>query len=385
MNANIVAVGVNDWDLRFFENQYPVPQGISYNSYIVAGDERTAVLDAMDIRCVDRWMAQVKSALPEGRCPDYLVVHHMEPDHSAGIARFMLEFPKARIVASRAAINMLAQFFPDGNFADRTLAVSDGSTLELGGGDSLRFLSAPMVHWPEVMVSFHSGSGTLFSADAFGSFGCVSDGSDRWPDEARRYYANIVGKYGDQVQSLLKKVAALPVSTVAPLHGAVLDGDLSRYVCLYDRWSRWQPEVPDGVLVAFTSIYGGTAEAAGMIADLLQRRGLPVVVADLLHTDMSEAVSQAFRMGRLVLCSITYEGGVMAPMRDFLSRLASKGLRDRRIGLIQNGSWAPAAANIMRDSLASCKGMTFAEPVVTIKSRLNAAVRAQIVDLAGAM
>lgn len=385
MNDRIIAAGADDLDIRLFENQYPVPEGMSYNSWLVIGPEKIAVMDAIDAACVDRWLGHISENLPEGRKPDYLVVQHMEPDHSAGIARFMEEYPGATIVASTGAVNMLANFFPGLEMKNRAHAVKEGETLRLGPDSELKFFMAPMVHWPEVMVTWHAQSGTLFSADAFGSFGFTQGAPDRWPDEARRYYVNIVGKYGPQVQALLKKASALPIKTIAPLHGAVLADNLAYYIGLYDNWSRYEPEETDGVLVAYTSIYGGTARVADMIADEVQKNGRKVIVCDLLRGDISEAVAQAFRMGTMVLCAVTYDASIMPAMRDFLSRLSAKRLCRRRVALVQNGSWAPIAAKTMADALAGCPDMTFLEPVVTIHSRFKESDRPQLQELINAV
>lgn len=373
MNTTIVPVGVDDLILTHFENQYPIPAGVSYNSYLVIGIENIVLIDAVDNRAVDDWLANIRLALSNGRKIDYLVIQHMEPDHSAGIMRLLDEYPWIRIVAGVKAVPMLNQFFPGHNLADRAIAVKDGDRLPLSPDDYLTFALAPMVHWPEVMVTYHSGSGTLFSADAFGTFGVRQDSDDRWPGEAARYYFNIVGKYGAQVQALLRKISALDIRTIAPLHGRSLEAPLDRYLSLYDTWSSYRPEMPDGVLVAYASIYGGTAHVAHLLADKLRSTGRHVVMADICRGDMSQAVSLAFRMGTVVLASVTCDASLMPAMRDFLNRLASKGWRDRRVAMIENGSWAPVAAKVMKDMLAGCAGLQMIEPVLTIRSRIDQA------------
>lgn len=369
MTNNIIPIGVDDIDGRLFENQYPLLHGMRYNSYMLTGSEHIAVLDAVDAESVDTWLDKVALAIPQGRTVDYLIVHHMEPDHSAGIARLLETYPDAKIVATAKAIAMLPQFCDGNTYEGRTIAVKEGDTLDLGGGEALTFYVAPMVHWPEVMVTYHAASRTLFSADAFGAFGSEQSGENPWPDEARRYFINIVGKYGTQVQSLLRKATTLDVDTIAPLHGPVLHKPLDNYINLYDTWSSYRPEMQEGVLIAYASIYGGTARVARMVADRLEAAGRTVVLADLCRGDVSEAVAQAFRMGTVVFAAVTYDASVMPAMRDFIGRLMAKGWRNRRIALIQNGSWAPTAAKVMTDLLAGCNGLEFVADPLTIRSR----------------
>lgn len=378
---DIVFVGIDDASVRRFESQYPTPLGMSYNSYVIV-DEKIAVMDSVESRGGEQWLTDIVSAT-EGRQPDYLVVHHMEPDHSANIALALRHFPDITIVASAAALRMLPRFFPDTDFSGRTLAVKEGDTLALGR-HSLTFYAAPMVHWPEVMVSYDAASGTLFSADAFGKFGSLQYADD-WTAEARRYYVNIVGKYGAQVQALLKKLSAVEVTRIAPLHGPVLDKDLGRYVSLYDTWSSYRPEA-EGVLVAYASIYGGTAEAALMLADNLRRGGVgQVATIDLTVTDVSEAVAQAFRLSHIVLACPTYDAGLFPPMEEFITHLASKNFSNRTVAYIENGSWAPMAARIMRKRMGELKGITEIEPAVTVPSRVDAATKSALGELSQAI
>lgn len=382
ISGNIRYVGVDDTDIALFENQYPVPHGISYNSYIVKGD-KTALLDTVESRFGAEWMAKVRSEL-QGASPDYLVIHHMEPDHSSNIAKAMAAFPQMIIVASQKALAMLPQFFEGTDFTGRTLVVKEGDTLDLGGRQ-LRFFAAPMVHWPEVMVSYDIEDKVLFSADAFGKFGALCYDDDDWSPEARRYYINIVGKYGAQVQNLLKKLAGLDISDIAPLHGPVLTGNLSRYVGLYDTWSTYRPE-ERGVLVAYASVYGGTRECALEFADMLRSQGAGTVVTfDLCRQDQSEAVAQAFRLSALVLASVTYDASLFPAMAEFLHHLRMKNYRNRTVGFIENGSWAPIAAKLMKDAVADLTGISAVEPVVTIRSRMHSADRDAMSNLAAAI
>ncbi|MBD5347506.1 MAG: MBL fold metallo-hydrolase [Bacteroides sp.] len=363
----ITFIGVDDDNLDLFEAQYPLATGISYNSYLIA-DEKTAIVDAVDARRTDEWLALLSAALGQ-RNPEYLIVQHMEPDHSGSIRALMAAYPDIKIVATKKAIDMLGDFFEDLDFSDRTIPVTDNDTLQLGR-TKLSFLTAPMVHWPEVMFTFDETDGVLFTADAFGSF-AVSTATDAWPSEARRYYANIVGKYGVSVQTVLKKMAGKDIKVIAPLHGPVLTGHLDRYIALYDKWSRYEAE-DKGTLVAYVSIYGGTAEAARMLAvRLRENSGEDVVMIDLSRRDISYGVAEAFRLDKLVLCSVTYDGGLFPAMHNFIHHLSVKGLRNRRVGLIQNGSWAPVAARIMTEMLSKMKDMTIVEPVVTLHSRMH--------------
>lgn len=370
-------VGVNDHELDLFEGQYEVEHGMAYNSYVIL-DEKTAVLDSVDARFGDAWLEQVKAAL-QTRQPDYLIVQHMEPDHSANIAAFMEAFPQAKLVASAKSFTMMKQFFGT-DFSDRQVVVKDGDTLSLGKHE-LTFLAAPMVHWPEVIVTYDACDKVLFSADAFGKFGAL-DVEEDWACEARRYYVGIVGKFGVQVQNLLKKVSDLDIQTICPLHGPVLKENLSYYIDLYHTWSTYSVE-SEGVMIAYTSVYGNTKKAALLLAEKLEEKGCPkVVINDLARCDMAEAVEDAFRYGRLVLATTTYNGDVFPFMREFLSELKERNFQNRRIGLIENGSWAPTAVKAMRNMLEGCKNLTFVDTTVKIMSALNEESAAAIDALA---
>ena len=381
ITTDIKYIGVDDLDLDLFESQYIVPNGISYNSYLIE-DEKLAVMDTVDLRKSDDWWRNLEEAL-NGRTPSYLVVQHMEPDHAGNIARMLERFPNMIIVASDRAIKMLPQFFEGVDFEGKTLAVKEGDTLCLGK-HTLQFIMAPMVHWPEVMVTFDQTDKVLFSADAFGKFGALAH-DEEWACEARRYYFNICGKYGAQVQALLKKVAALPVEIICPLHGPVLSEDLGYYIGLYDTWSKYEVET-DGVFIAFASIHGGTAEAARKLADILREKGAKKVsVADLSRDDMAEAVEDAFRMGRLVVAAASYDASVFPPMYDFLHHLQLKGYQKRRVGVVENGSWAPCAGRIMTGMLEQMKDIEIVQPMVTIRSRMKQADIPALEALAEAM
>ena len=381
ITTDIRYIGVDDLDLDLFESQYIVPNGISYNSYLIE-DEKLTVMDTVDLRKSDDWWRNLEEAL-NGRTPSYLVVQHMEPDHAGNIARMLERFPNMIIVASDRAIKMLPQFFEGVDFEGKTLAVKEGDTLCLGK-HTLQFIMAPMVHWPEVMVTFDQTDKVLFSADAFGKFGALAH-DEEWACEARRYYFNICGKYGAQVQALLKKVAALPVEIICPLHGPVLSEDLGYYVGLYDTWSKYEVET-DGVFIAFASIHGGTAEAARKLADILREKGAKKVsVADLSRDDMAEAVEDAFRMGRLVVAAASYDASVFPPMYDFLHHLQLKGYQKRRVGIVENGSWAPCAGRIMTGMLEQMKDIEIVQPMVTIRSRMKQADIPALEALAEAM
>lgn len=367
VTPTIFYVGIDNPSETKFERQYPLPKGMSYNSYLIV-DEKIAVMDSVESDGGDQWISQISGVIP-GRTPDYLVVHHMEPDHSACIVAALDKWPSLTVVTSQKAIAMLRQFFPDYDFTGRTLAVAEGDTLPLGT-HKLRFYTAPMVHWPEVIVSYEEHEQVLFSADAFGKFGALQY-HDNWTDEARRYYINIVGKYGNQVQSLLRKLNESHISIIAPLHGPVLRGNLNPYLRLYDRWSRYESECR-GVLVAYASIYGGTEAAALALAEKLRAVDAgEIVVMDLTQCDQSEAISQAFRLSGMVLASPTYDASLYPAMYDFLHHLTLKNYRNRRVGLIENGSWAPVAARLMRGMLEPLPGVVTAEPTVTIRSRLT--------------
>ena len=367
ITSAIKYVGVDDLDIDLFESQYLVPDGIAYNSYIIL-DEKVAVMDTVDARKGAQWWKNVESVL-EGRTPDYLVVQHVEPDHASLIAEVMGKYPPIKVVATAKALQMMPQFFEGVDFAARGIAVKEGDTLSLGA-HTLQFIAAPMVHWPEVMVCYEQSEKVLFSADAFGKFGALCNGG-KWDCEARRYYINICGKYGAQVQTLLKKAAALDIKTICPLHGPVLKENLSHYIGLYDTWSRYEPET-EGVLVAYASIHGGTAAAARKLADILREKGAEkVVVTDLSRCDMAEAVEDAFRYGRMAVCAASYDADLFPPMHDFLHHLKLKGFRNRRVAIMENGSWAPTAGRVMRTMLMEMKDIEIVEPVVTIRSRMK--------------
>ena len=378
-------IGVDDLDLDLFENQYIVPEGMAYNSYLI-DDEKIAVLDTVDARAGEAWKANLQEAL-DGREPDYLVIHHLEPDHSA-LAGWMLEtFPGLKVVLGAKAVPMLGQFLDSAPAADRLLVVKEGDVLPLGR-HSLQFYAAPMVHWPEVMVSFCPEEGILFSADAFGKFGALSkcgfwgDEDDDWACEGRRYYFNIVGKYGVQVQMLMKKLAPLPIKMIAALHGPVLREDLGTYLNLYQTWSTYGVET-EGVFVAYASIHGGTAAAAEKLVDILKAKGCPkVAVSDLTRDDMAEAVEDAFRYDRLVLATTTYNAGIFPFMRDFVEHLVEHNYQNRTVGLVENGSWAPMAAKGIRALFEKSKNIRFTETTVTLASALSDASRAQLAALA---
>lgn len=360
---DILYIGVNDHLTDLFEGQYSVPNGMSYNSYLIL-DEKTAVTDTVDARFGGQWLDNLETALA-GRLPDYLIVHHMEPDHSASIADFCKKYPNAVIAATAKAFTMMDAFF--GPLPNPRLTVKDGSVLPLGRHE-LSFITAPMVHWPEVAVSYDRTDGILFSADAFGKFGAL-DADEPWDDEARRYYIGIVGKYGAPAAALLKKAAALDIRTICPLHGPVLKENLAHYINLYATWSSYTPE-ESGVAVCVASVYGHTARAAEALADALRKSGTKAVVYDLARCDMSAAVADAFRFDRLVLASPTYNGDVFPCMHAFLHALVSRGFRNRRVGLIENGSWAPMAAKVMQQALSACEGIEFL-PAVTVRSAMN--------------
>ena len=373
-------VGVNDHQVDLFEGQYKVPGGMAYNSYLIM-DDQTVVMDTVDAHFTDEWITKIAAALGE-RTPDYLVVQHMEPDHSGSVAAFAQAYPGTTIVASAQAFNMMKAYFGT-DYADRRIVVKEGDTLPLGT-HTLHFVTAPMVHWPEVMVSYESTEKVLFSADGFGRFGAVAKFDEKadWASEARRYYLNIVGKYGPQVQALLKKAAALDIQTICPLHGPVLTGDLSKYLAYYDTWSSYKPEEPEKILVASASIHGHTRAAAHQMAEKLRARGAKVVEMDLTRTDVSYAVTEAFRCGKIVLACATYDGFLFPPMENLLAHLKTKNFQSRTIGLMENGTWAPMAAKLMRTELEGMKNITVCENVVTIRSAVSAASEAQMEQLA---
>ena len=367
VTKDIKYIGVDDTDLDLFESQYIIPNGISYNSYIIL-DEKVAVMDTVDSRKEAEWLEKLATALA-GRQPDYLVVQHMEPDHAGSITAFMERYPEAKIVASARAIQMMPQFFEGVDFSANTIAVKEGETLSLGA-HTLQFFAAPMVHWPEVIVTYDQTDKVLFSADGFGKFGALA-ADEEWACEARRYYFNICGKYGAQVQALLKKAATLDIECICPLHGPILKEDLGYYIGLYDTWSSYGVET-EGIFIAYASIHGGTAVAAHKLAEILREKGAPKVsVADLSRDDMAEAVEDAFRMDRLVVAAASYDGGVFPVMHDFLHHLQIKSYQKRKVGIIENGSWAPCAARVMRSMLETMKDVEIVEPVVTIRSRMK--------------
>lgn len=383
---NIFYIGTDDLTLDLFESQYVVPEGMAYNSYLIK-DDKIAILDTADARMEETWFQHLEEAL-EGRQPDYLVVHHMEPDHSALIGLLAEKYPAIQIVASAMALKFLGQFQPGKTF--NTLAVKEGDTLNLGT-HSLQFFAAPMVHWPEVMVSYDSAAKILFSADAFGKFGALEkcgfwgDEDGDWACEGRRYYFNICGKYGPQVQALLKKMAGLAIDTIAPLHGPVLRENLTYYLELYNTWSSYGVETP-GVFVAYASIHGGTAEVALKLADLLREKGCPkVAVCDLTREDRAEAVEDAFRYGTLVLAAASYDAGLFTPAYDFLHSLQMKGWQKRRVALIENGSWAPSAGRVMKEMFGAMKDVEQVGELVSIRSRYKAEDQAALEALANAI
>ncbi len=368
MQHDIKPIGVYDKDLDLFENQYSVPEGISYNSYLIL-DEKTALIDTADQRMADEWRKNLIDNLPAGKSPDYLIIQHLEPDHSSQIAWVMATYPHCWIICTAIAHKMLPLIVGDINFEDRIITVADGETLSLGKHDLL-FLTAPMVHWPEVMMVYDAYAKTLFSADGFGRFG-NPDASLPWACEARRYYFNIVGKYGKPVQTVLQKLAGKKIDTIAPLHGPVLEGDLDKYLTLYKTWAAYDVETP-GVLVAYASIHGFTEEAAKQFADILHEAGAPKVsITDLTRDDQAEAVEDAFRMSHLVVMSPTYDAEIFPPMHDFIHHLSIKGYCNRRVAIVENGLWAPAAGKKMKAMFENMKDITIVEPMVTLRGRLT--------------
>ncbi|MFR3919252.1 MAG: FprA family A-type flavoprotein [Hominenteromicrobium sp.] len=377
VTEDIRYIGVNDHDVDLFEGQYTVENGMSYNSYVIL-DEKVAVMDTVDAHFGVEWLQNLETEL-NGRRPDYLVVQHMEPDHSANIAAFMETYPEAQIVSSAKAFVMMQQFFGT-DFPERKVVVGEGSTLKLGR-HTLTFVTAPMVHWPEVIVTYDSTDKVLFSADGFGKFGAL-DVEEDWADEARRYYIGIVGKYGAQVQALLKKAAALDIAIICPLHGPVLNENLGYYLDKYNTWSSYAVE-DEGVVIAYTSIYGHTKEAVEELAEKLNQRGCPnVVVADLARCDMAEAVADAFRYSKLVLATTTYNATIFPHMQSFIDHLTARNYQGRTVGMIENGAWAPMAAKVMKKMLETSKNLTYTDTTVTVKCALNDASRAQIDALA---
>ena len=378
LTDHIFYIGVDDKTLDLFEGQYIVPNGIAYNSYVIK-DDKIAVMDTADKRVTDQWFTNLKTVL-NARCPDYLVVLHMEPDHAANIQKFLETYPEAKIVANAKTFNMLAQFFEHLDLTNRVIEVKEGDILDLGA-HKLQFIMAPMIHWPEVMFVYEQKEKVLFSADAFGKFGTLDTDED-WACEARRYYFNIVGKYGAQVQNILKKAALLDIQKIFPLHGPMLTENLAYYLNKYDIWSSYQAE-DKGIFIAYASIYGHTKAAAEKLKEILQAKGAEkVALTDLTRDDQAEAVEDAFRYDRLVLASVTYDGGLFPAMETFIAHLKSKNYQNRKIAFIENGSWAPMAAKKMRDELEGLKNITFLENKVTLKSAMKTTDIAQLEALA---
>ncbi|WP_456068428.1 FprA family A-type flavoprotein [Eshraghiella crossota] len=382
VSDSVKYIGVDDTDIDLFESQYLVPDGVSYNSYVIL-DDKIAVMDTVDERKTDEWFSNLTEVL-EDRQPDYLVISHLEPDHSSNIERLAVRYPDMKLVGNAKTFQMLPQFF-DMDFSERSIVVKEGEELSLGT-HKLVFYMAPMVHWPEVMVTYEATEKILFSADGFGKFGAIELTKDKdWACEARRYYFNIVGKYGGPVQQLLKKAAGLDINMICPLHGPVLKDNLGYYIGLYDIWSRYEPE-NKGVLIAYASIHGNTAKAAHELADMLKKAGEDkVVVSDLSREDMAEVIEDAFRYDRMILCAASYDGGVFPCMQDFLLRLQSKAYQNRTVGMVENGSWAPCAARVMRNIVDTFKNITVVEPVVTIKSTVKESDKAALSSLAQAI
>ena len=377
ITKDIRYIGVNDHTIDLFEGQYVVPNGMSYNSYAIM-DEKVAIMDTVDQNFTQQWLENIEKTL-EGRKPDFLVVHHMEPDHSANIHAFLTAYPEATVVSSAKAFTMMKQFFGT-DYADRRIVVGEGSTLCLGK-HTLTFVTAPMVHWPEVIVSYDSCDKVLFSADGFGKFGAL-DAEEDWACEARRYYIGIVGKYGAQTQALLKKAAGLDIAVICPLHGPILTENLGYYINLYDIWSSYKVE-SEGVVIAYTSVYGHTKKAVELLAEKLTEKGCPkVTVTDLARDDMAEAVEDAFRYGKLVLATTTYNGDVFPFMKEYIHHLTERNYQNRTVAFIENGSWAPVASKVMAKMLEGCKNLTIAENNVKIFSALSDESRAQIEALA---
>ena len=379
ITKDIRYIGVNDHEIDLFEGMYAVPEGMAYNSYVIL-DEKAVVMDTTDRHFVREWLANLETAL-EGRKPDYLVIHHMEPDHSSGIEAFVKAYPDAKIVATAKAFTMMKNFTGT-DYAGRAVAVKEGDKLELGT-HTLTFVTAPMVHWPEVMMTYDAADKVLFSADAFGKFGALdAEDEEGWACEARRYYFGIVGKYGAQVQAVLKKAAALDIQIICPLHGPVLNENLPYYLDLYNTWSSYGVE-SEGVAVFYTSVYGNTKKAVELLVKKLQEKGCPkVAVTDLARDDMAEAVEDAFRYGRIILATTTYNAEIFPFMREFIEHLTERNYKGRKVGFIENGSWAPTAAKVMKGMLESCKDMTFTDTTVKILSAVSAENEAQIDQLA---
>ena len=372
-------VGVNDYDLDLFEGQYIIPSGVAYNSYVIL-DDKITIMDTVDKRACKEWLANLEEVLG-GKKPEYLVVQHMEPDHAASIQVLAEKYPDVKIVGNAKTFGMINQFF-DFDISGREVTVKEGDTLELGS-HTLTFVMAPMVHWPEVMVTYESSEKVLFSADGFGKFGTL-DTDEEWDCEARRYYFNIVGKYGAQVQALLKKAAGLDIEIICPLHGPILTEDLGHYISLYDTWSSYKPE-SEGVFIAYASVYGNTKQAAEALADMLKEKGVKVSIADLSRDDWAECVEDAFRYDRLVVASPTYDGGIFTTAHEFIEHLKAKTYRNRKVGIIENGTWAPMAGKKIREAFESMKDIEIVEPMVTIKSAVKPETLEQLKALADAL
>ena len=380
VTEDIIYVGVNDHEVDLFEGQYDVPNGMAYNSYVIL-DEKVAVFDTVDAHFKDEWFANLEEAF-DGRMPDYLIVQHMEPDHAANIANFAEKYPEAKIVGNAKTFPMMKQFFGT-DFADRQVIVKEGETLSTGK-HNLTFLMAPMVHWPEVMMTYDTTDKIFFSADAFGKFGAL-DVEEEWDCEARRYYIGIVGKYGPMVQKLFGKVGSLEINAICPLHGPVLTENLGHYLNLYNIWSSYQVET-EGTVIAYTSVYGNTKKAVELLAEKLTEEGCPkVVVTDLARDDMAEAVEDAFRYGKLILATTTYNGDIFPFMKEFINHLTERSYQNRKIGFVENGSWTPMAAKIMKAAFEKSKNITFADTTVTVRSAVNEESEAQIAALAKEM
>jgi len=381
LSEAITYIGVDDKTLDLFEGQYVVPEGISYNSYLIA-DEKIAVMDTVDKRATDEWLKNLHNALA-GRTPDYLIVLHMEPDHAANLKTFLELYPNAKVVATAKALAMIPQFFEGLNLSERAITATEGMTLNLGSHE-LQFVMAPMIHWPEVMMAYDKKEKILFSADAFGKFGTL-DVEDDWACEARRYYFNIVGKYGAPVQTLLKKTAALDIQKIYPLHGPMLTENLPYYIGKYDVWSSYQPE-DKGIFIAYASVYGHTKAAAEKLREIIEAKSdTKVAITDLTRDDMAEAVEDAFRYDRMVLASVTYDGDMFPQMETFINHLRSKTYQNRTVAFIENGSWAPMAAKKMRKAMENFKNINFIEKQVTIKSAIKTADLTQLTELADAL
>ncbi len=381
ISDSVKYIGADDKDLDLFESQYKVPDGMCYNSYVII-DEKIAVMDTIDRRKTDEWFENLDKVL-DGRKPDYLIISHMEPDHAYNIGKAALKYPEMKLVGNAKTFKMLPQFF-DFDFKDRNITVKEGETLSLGN-HSLTFYMAPMVHWPEVMVTYESSEKILFSADGFGKFGVIDADADDWACEARRYYFNIVGKYGAQVQALLKKASSLDIKTICPLHGPVLTDNLDFYIGLYDKWSKYEPE-DDGIFIAYASIHGNTKAAAEKLYEILKSKtDKPVVITDLSRSDLHEAIEDAFRYSKMIMLAPTYDGGIFPIVNDFLHHLKIKTYRNRRVALVENGSWAPMACKIMREYFEGMKDIEISPVTVTIHSSMNKETEKELEELADSM